>query len=1215
MSLLKPTNLPFRKINNKGNISYICELGQVRLTTSNKGLLTGGPITDYDTVTGRKLDYDYSLSLPANIKLIQNPVNNTNYEIVSDPLSVLMCCKLKPSSPSSEGSIISVDHHTLSTNKVTVKFSFDQRIASLYEAISNMEGVLINDTFLSIPSYYVTNVAYRIISKYVTLEETAEIEYGTKNTNNSPYDSFVANSLAEMLSLTIKMGDRCYRTDTGNSMINITGINASEADWDILDLSNELTNTEIQELIDDALRTTKIHLATTSGNPHQVTKAEVGLGNVPNIDFTNDINLCTITRHSHLNSPILDNTTEPFTTEIKAAIDVNTAKVGITPEQAAAIIANTAKVGITPEQAAAIEVNTSKVGITVQQSADIVTAKNHTGIVFGNPHQVTKAEVGLGNVPNYDFTSEMQINNAKVGITTEQAANIAAANTHRNTVSGNPHNVTKAEVGLGNVPNIDTTNASNITSGTLPSSVLPPLAITNTFVTDNEISHLAFILEQGDVVVRTDLSKSFINITGVNTSMSDWQELLTPNDAVVLVNNKNGVVVLTTSDINEGSNLYYTEERVSANIDVALNTTNRHSHDNKAILDNVTAAFTIEQAADIITNNAKVGITTEQAANIAAANVHRATTIGNPHNVTKAEIGLGNVPNVDFTSRVETLEATLISENEISTMIVDYVTEQLRKTVKHLAGVRWTSIDYNDVKPLYSKRFSKYTTYWCNLQAFHDTLPFESLSATISTTETGITITPSDTIPLMYRVDIGNVDLLGASEKEVTFSIQISDNVGSFVLEQQHKIVIVKSKAVISASGLGADDKFYGVTFDNNAGVMCVGDSLSVGSGSNDVILLRYANNFDTQRNVSLGGANTDFFRDINMLSNGDLICVGYTNSYGSGNYDSLIAKFDTDLMLITKGVCGNTNNDYFYGVDKDSDNNVFAIGYTNSAGDNKKMMCLITKFDSNLNLISSKAFGITNKFDYGYDIKVLASGDIICVGKTDAVNANYSAFVYKFNNDLNFISCKLFTATGNDEFSAVNFNNNKIYCVGKTGVNGRLIVLDTNLNKLADKVFAYGSSCNLSGITIASNGDIVVIGSTTNASGISSGLVVTLNSDYTLKKAAVYGGSANDYLVSVAIDKYDNVVVVGYGSSDGQGSTDGLCLKWNALSGMPSGIFTGSKLSQLTYTEVILSITDGTIVPTTLTPLVVALSPTYQMASLTLVENMMTTIIDKIDV
>jgi len=48
-------------------------------------------------------------------------------------------------------------------------------------------------------------------------------------------------------------------------------------------------------------------------------------------------------------------------------------------------------------------------------------------------------------------------------------------------------------------------------------------------------------------------------------------------DAVSSVNGYTGAVSLTTSDITEGSRLYYTEGRVSANTDVAANTASRHA--------------------------------------------------------------------------------------------------------------------------------------------------------------------------------------------------------------------------------------------------------------------------------------------------------------------------------------------------------------------------------------------------------------------------------------------------------------------------------------------------------------------------------------------------------------------------------------------------------------------------------------------------------------
>jgi len=45
-------------------------------------------------------------------------------------------------------------------------------------------------------------------------------------------------------------------------------------------------------------------------------------------------------------------------------------------------------------------------------------------------------------------------------------ANLSTLTSHISNTS-NPHSVTKAQVGLSDVPNVDTTNASNITSGTL----------------------------------------------------------------------------------------------------------------------------------------------------------------------------------------------------------------------------------------------------------------------------------------------------------------------------------------------------------------------------------------------------------------------------------------------------------------------------------------------------------------------------------------------------------------------------------------------------------------------------------------------------------------------------------------------------------------------------------------------------------------------------
>jgi len=83
--------------------------------------------------------------------------------------------------------------------------------------------------------------------------------------------------------------------------------------------------------------------------------------------------------------------------------------------------------------------------------------------------------------------------------------------------------------------------------GKLTSSQLPALAITDTFVVASQAAMLTIAgAEVGDVAVRTDLNRSFIlRAPGANV-LANWQELLTPTDAVLSVNGQTGVVNINT---------------------------------------------------------------------------------------------------------------------------------------------------------------------------------------------------------------------------------------------------------------------------------------------------------------------------------------------------------------------------------------------------------------------------------------------------------------------------------------------------------------------------------------------------------------------------------------------------------------------------------------------------------------------------------------------
>jgi len=111
----------------------------------------------------------------------------------------------------------------------------------------------------------------------------------------------------------------------------------------------------------------------------------------------------------------------------------------------------------------------------------------------------------------------------------------------------------RSNLGLGSAATLTAGSANGVATldsgGKIPSSQLPSIAITDTFVVNSQATMLALTAETGDVAVRTDLNKSFILTASPASTLANWQELLTPTDAVTSVAGRTGAVTLSTSDI------------------------------------------------------------------------------------------------------------------------------------------------------------------------------------------------------------------------------------------------------------------------------------------------------------------------------------------------------------------------------------------------------------------------------------------------------------------------------------------------------------------------------------------------------------------------------------------------------------------------------------------------------------------------------------------
>lgn len=131
--------------------------------------------------------------------------------------------------------------------------------------------------------------------------------------------------------------------------------------------------------------------------------------------------------------------------------------------------------------------------------------------------------------------------------------------------------------------------------GKLATSTIPALAMTDVSVVASQAAQLALTAEEGDVAVRSDLTKTYIHNGGSAGTMADWTEL-SAIGAVSSVNSQTGVVVLTKSDVGlanvanvnqqDAANLTsgnIATDRMTTNVAAALDASSTATIDNSAL--------------------------------------------------------------------------------------------------------------------------------------------------------------------------------------------------------------------------------------------------------------------------------------------------------------------------------------------------------------------------------------------------------------------------------------------------------------------------------------------------------------------------------------------------------------------------------------------------------------------------------------------------------
>jgi len=198
-----------------------------------------------------------------------------------------------------------------------------------------------------------------------------------------------------------------------------------------------------------------------------------------------------------------------------------------------------------------------------------------------------------------------------------------------------------------------------------------------------------------------------------------------------------------------------------------------------------------------------------------------------------------------------------------------------------------------------------------------------------------------------------------------------------------------------SFGGTGVDTG-RSVQLTPDGGFIVTGGTTSFGAGSQDVLLAKFEANGDLTWSKTLGGTGDEYGRSVQITPDGGFIVTGETRSFGAGNYDMLLSKFEANGALTWSKTLGGTSNDIGTSVQITPDGAFMVTGETTSFGAGSTDV-LLAKFEANGALAWSKTLGGTGT-DYGYSVQLTPDGGFIVTGGTLNFGAgNYDMLLSKF--------------------------------------------------------------------------------------------------------------------------------------------------------------------------------------------------------------------------
>jgi hypothetical protein len=338
------------------------------------------------------------------------------------------------------------------------------------------------------------------------------------------------------------------------------------------------------------------------------------------------------------------------------------------------------------------------------------------------------------------------------------------------------------------------------------------------------------------------------------------------------------------------------------------------------------------------------------------------------------------------------------------------------------------------------------------------------------------------------------------------------------------------------------EEKITSVIQTTDDKYVITGNTMSFGSGGNDIYLIKTGFFIDSVWTHTYGGAGNDIGYAVQETSDNGYIIVGKTNSFGlydnADTSDVYLINTDSDGNVIWTQTYGGAGDDGGYSVNQTTDGGYIITGYTTPA-DNRDLYLI--KTDDQGDTTWAKTYGSIGD-DEGYQVYQTIDGGYIITGYTTPVS-DKDLYLIKTDDQGDTTWAKTYSNVGDDEGHSVYQTIDGGYIItGYTTPAGDKDVYLIKTNDQGDTLWAkiYSNTGDDEGHSVyqTTDGGYIITGYINPIDNDDVYLIKTDSNGNVLWKET-YGGQGDDRGYSVYQTADGGYIITGYSNSFSGGDYD----------------------------------------------------------------------------